>query len=333
MFGYVLYEIRGVLPINGVAALHALLRPPAQFASVLFLWCHRYLSMQASTSSNSAPLLVFCSEDAFFNFSLFVFNADEFNAELSDDVAYVAGHDDEARPVLPPRFSFYDAHKPMYTSRRNLSPSMVNNSKAIRRLEISEKLYEEEVNQITPETEMATPATARRARGRRPFAVVAAAPSPGTRTRNMIVTENIIESESIGSSKKRWRSKAIGVTSQNPFNLRTEQRGKVKEEKLVQRMKKKLLEEERLRNPLAQGLPWTTDEPENPVKPPMKEPTEPTDVVLHSGIRAVGRARFDHQVSERSNFLENLNMERERQQKVSKDSNSSQRAKISPQPD
>ncbi|XP_062212330.1 glucose-1-phosphate adenylyltransferase large subunit-like isoform X2 [Phragmites australis] len=29
----------------------------------------------------------------------------------------------------PPRFSFYDADKPMYTSRRNLPPSMVNNSK------------------------------------------------------------------------------------------------------------------------------------------------------------------------------------------------------------
>ncbi|RLN17501.1 hypothetical protein C2845_PM02G04430 [Panicum miliaceum] len=29
----------------------------------------------------------------------------------------------------PPRFSFYDADKPMYTSRRNLPPSLVNNSK------------------------------------------------------------------------------------------------------------------------------------------------------------------------------------------------------------
>ncbi|KAL6636956.1 hypothetical protein ACP70R_024528 [Stipagrostis hirtigluma subsp. patula] len=29
----------------------------------------------------------------------------------------------------PPRFSFYDADKPMYTSRRNLPPSMINNSK------------------------------------------------------------------------------------------------------------------------------------------------------------------------------------------------------------
>ncbi|XP_066311585.1 glucose-1-phosphate adenylyltransferase large subunit isoform X1 [Miscanthus floridulus] len=31
----------------------------------------------------------------------------------------------------PPRFSFYDDDKPMYTSRRNLPPSMVNNSKVL----------------------------------------------------------------------------------------------------------------------------------------------------------------------------------------------------------
>jgi len=29
----------------------------------------------------------------------------------------------------PPRFSFYDAAKPMYTSRRNLPPSKIDNSK------------------------------------------------------------------------------------------------------------------------------------------------------------------------------------------------------------
>uniref|UniRef100_A0A0E0FDF6 RRM domain-containing protein n=1 Tax=Oryza meridionalis TaxID=40149 RepID=A0A0E0FDF6_9ORYZ len=121
---------------------------------------------------------------------------------------------------------------------------------------------------------------------------------------------------SICSSERSWSRKKIGVTIQRPFNLRTERRGKLKEESLVQRMKNKLLEEERLRNPVAQGLPWTTDVPENPVKPLGKEPTEPIDVVLHSEIRAVGRARFDHQVAERNSFLEKLNMERERQQKL-----------------
>uniref|UniRef100_J3MIT6 Uncharacterized protein n=1 Tax=Oryza brachyantha TaxID=4533 RepID=J3MIT6_ORYBR len=45
------------------------------------------------------------------------------------------------------------------------------------------------------------------------------------------------------------------------------------------------------------------------------EPTEPNDVVLHSEIRTVGYARFDHQVTERNSFQEKLNMERERQQK------------------
>ncbi|KAF0887676.1 hypothetical protein E2562_002372 [Oryza meyeriana var. granulata] len=121
---------------------------------------------------------------------------------------------------------------------------------------------------------------------------------------------------SISSSERSWSRKKIGVTIQCPFNLRTEKRGRMKEEGLVQRMKNKLLEEERLRNPLAQGLPWTTDVPENTVKPLAKELTEPIDVVLHSEVRAVGRARFDHQVAERNSFLEKLNMERERQQKL-----------------
>ncbi|KAL5223337.1 hypothetical protein ABZP36_028050 [Zizania latifolia] len=51
-------------------------------------------------------------------------------------------------------------------------------------------------------------------------------------------------------------------------------------------------------------------------KPPMKEPTEPIDVVLHSEIRAVVCARFDYQVAYCNSFLEKLNMEMERHQKL-----------------
>uniref|UniRef100_K3ZF82 TPX2 C-terminal domain-containing protein n=1 Tax=Setaria italica TaxID=4555 RepID=K3ZF82_SETIT len=121
---------------------------------------------------------------------------------------------------------------------------------------------------------------------------------------------------STGSSERGWSRKVTRVTSQHPFNLRTEQRGRVKEENFVQRLRKKQMEEERLRNPLAQGLPYTTDEPETPVKPPMKEPTEPIDLVLHSDVRAVGRSKFDHQVAERNSFMEEVKLERERQQRV-----------------
>ncbi|KAG2621666.1 uncharacterized protein LOC120666568 isoform X2 [Panicum virgatum] len=121
---------------------------------------------------------------------------------------------------------------------------------------------------------------------------------------------------STGASEKTWSRKVTRVTSQHPFNLRTEQRGKAKEENFVQRLRKMQLEEERLRNPLAQGLPYTTDEPETPVKPPLKEPTEPIDLVLHSDVRAIGRAKFDHQVAERSSFIEEVKLERERQLKV-----------------
>ena len=82
---------------------------------------------------------------------------------------------------------------------------------------------------------------------------------------------------------------------------------------------------------------------QTPVKPPMKEPTEPIDLVLHSDVRAIGRAKFDHQVSccplrcslavkeflramhrlssilqvaERISFIEEVKLERKRQLKV-----------------
>ncbi|KAL6846987.1 hypothetical protein ACP4OV_022840 [Aristida adscensionis] len=121
---------------------------------------------------------------------------------------------------------------------------------------------------------------------------------------------------STGSSERGRVRKVTRVTSQQPFNLRTEQRGKVKEHNFVQSMRKMQLEEEGLRNPLAQGLPYTTDEPEIPVKPPLKEPTEPIDIVLHSYVRAVDRANFDHHVAERLSFLEKVKLARERQQKL-----------------
>ncbi|XP_062202060.1 microtubule-destabilizing protein 60-like [Phragmites australis] len=122
---------------------------------------------------------------------------------------------------------------------------------------------------------------------------------------------------STGSSERSWSRKVTSVTTQRrPFNLRTEQRGREKEENFVQRMRKMQLEEERLRNPLTRGLPYTTDEPENPQKPPIKEPTEPIDLVLHSDVRAVGRAKFDHQVAERNSFMEEVKLAKERQQKM-----------------
>ncbi|CAN6343475.1 unnamed protein product [Urochloa humidicola] len=121
---------------------------------------------------------------------------------------------------------------------------------------------------------------------------------------------------STGSSVRGWGTKVTRVTSQQPFNLRTEQRGKTKEENFVKRLREMQMEEERMRNPLAQNLPYTTDEPETPVKPPMKEPTESIDLVLHSDVRAVGRAKFDQQVTERNSFMEEVKLERKKQQKV-----------------
>ncbi|KAJ6799423.1 protein TPX2-like isoform X2 [Iris pallida] len=122
-------------------------------------------------------------------------------------------------------------------------------------------------------------------------------------------------SKSTCSSGRSWNSK-IRATSQQPFKLRTEQRGKLKEENFLNKMKQMLLEEEKQRIPIAQGLPWTTDNPECLVKPCLKESTEPMDLVLHSDVRAVERAEFDFHVTERLSFIEQIKLERERLRKL-----------------
>ncbi|KAJ3702803.1 hypothetical protein LUZ61_006508 [Rhynchospora tenuis] len=120
---------------------------------------------------------------------------------------------------------------------------------------------------------------------------------------------------SSSDSLKSWNRK-LKVTSQHPFKLRTEQRGRMKEEQFLKKVEEMLLEEEKMRIPVAQGLPWTTDEPECLVKPPVKERTEPVDLVLHSDVRAVERAEFDNYVSEKLMYIEEIRMERERQRKL-----------------
>ncbi|XP_074580318.1 microtubule-destabilizing protein 60-like [Curcuma longa] len=116
------------------------------------------------------------------------------------------------------------------------------------------------------------------------------------------------------SLRRSW-DKMLKVTSQHPFKLRTEQRGRIKEEQFIKKVKEMLVEEEKQRIPIAQGLPWTIDEPEILLKPPIKESTEPLDIVLHSDVRAVERAGFDKFVAERLSFAEQLRLEREMQQK------------------
>lgn len=124
-------------------------------------------------------------------------------------------------------------------------------------------------------------------------------------------------SGTIGGSK--WMKKQLRITSQKPFKLRTEQRGRLKEEELMKKIEKMMEEQERLRIPVAQGLPWTTDEPECLAKPPVKDITRPVDLMLHSDIRAVERAEFDHQVAEKLSLIEQYKMERERQLKLAEE--------------
>ncbi|KAG5129411.1 hypothetical protein JHK84_035808 [Glycine max] len=125
-------------------------------------------------------------------------------------------------------------------------------------------------------------------------------------------------SESSGTfGGRRWKQKEkLKVTRQKPFKLRTEHRGKLKEEELVKKVQEMMAEEEKMRIPIAQGIPRTTDEPECLLKPTVKESTRPIDLKLHSDIRAIDRAEFDQQVAEKMNFTEQLKLEKERQHKL-----------------
>ncbi|PWA53428.1 TPX2 (targeting protein for Xklp2) protein family [Artemisia annua] len=116
-----------------------------------------------------------------------------------------------------------------------------------------------------------------------------------------------------GSRGKRRTHKA---TPQQPFKLKTEQRGRSKQEEFIKKVQEMLVEQEKQRIRVAQGLPWTTDEPECLAKPPVKDCTRPVDLVLHSDMRAMERAEFDHQVLEKLSLAEQYKLERERQQKL-----------------
>ncbi|GAA0156925.1 non-motor microtubule binding protein [Lithospermum erythrorhizon] len=127
-------------------------------------------------------------------------------------------------------------------------------------------------------------------------------------------------SESSGAfGRRQWRKRQQLKTTAKPFKLRTEERGKCKEEEFMKKLQQMKEVEEKLRVPIAQGLPWTTDEPECPAKPPIKEVTRPIDLVLHSDVRAEERAEFDHQVAEKMSFIEQYKMERERQRKLAEE--------------
>ncbi|KAL8231479.1 hypothetical protein R6Q57_001257 [Mikania cordata] len=121
-------------------------------------------------------------------------------------------------------------------------------------------------------------------------------------------------SSSFGGGK--WKRRTVRATSQKPFKLRTEQRGRSKQEEFMKKVQEMMIEQEKRRIRIAQGLPWTTDEPECLVKPPVKESTKPIDLVLHSDVRAVERAEFDNQVQEKLSLMEQCRLERERLQKL-----------------
>jgi hypothetical protein len=74
------------------------------------------------------------------------------------------------------------------------------------------------------------------------------------------VTDGTFATQSQAEVRSNHRLKRY--TSLQPFRLRTEERGALKEYEFAKRVEQLFREEQRLRVPVAQGLPWTTDEPD-----------------------------------------------------------------------
>ncbi|GAQ84188.1 putative targeting protein for XKLP2 [Klebsormidium nitens] len=88
------------------------------------------------------------------------------------------------------------------------------------------------------------------------------------------------------------------VTEPEPFPLRTEDRGAQKRADFMQRVAAQEEAERRQREHEAQPLPYTTDYPDIPKKPPTKEPTQPEPFPLESVWR------HEVEVAERQRQLE-----------------------------
>ncbi|CAN6470050.1 unnamed protein product [Victoria cruziana] len=143
--------------------------------------------------------------------------------------------------------------------------------------------------------------------------------SLGSRTSNGSGRSRRSSTDSTGRVGGRSWNKQLKVTSQKPFKLRTEQRGKQKQDEFFKRIEDMLVVEARQRIPIAQGLPWTTDEPQCLLKPAVRESTRPLDIKLHSDVRAAERAEFDQAMQEKLSLMEQYRQEQERQQKMAEE--------------
>ncbi|KVI09090.1 TPX2-like protein [Cynara cardunculus var. scolymus] len=142
----------------------------------------------------------------------------------------------------------------------------------------------------------------------------------GRHSRRSVCANSLMSSESTATfGGSRGKRRTLKATPQQPFKLKTEQRGRSKQEEFMRKVQEMMIEQEKQRIPVAQGLPWTTDEPQCLARPPVKESTRPVDVVLHSNTRAVERADFDNQVQEKLSFIEQFKLERERQEKLAEE--------------
>ncbi|XP_059063340.1 microtubule-destabilizing protein 60 isoform X2 [Cryptomeria japonica] len=90
--------------------------------------------------------------------------------------------------------------------------------------------------------------------------------------------------------------RVVKLTSVKPFELKTQQRGQLKEQEFMKKLNEMLSQEEKCHIPIAQELPLTTDEPQILLKPPTRGNTKPLNIKLYSETRAIVWAKYNEMV-------------------------------------
>ncbi|XP_031501215.1 microtubule-destabilizing protein 60 [Nymphaea colorata] len=101
------------------------------------------------------------------------------------------------------------------------------------------------------------------------------------------------------------------------LKLDEEPRGQTKVEELMCRLQKLLNDEPEIRSAIASGLSSSpTDKPNAAPKPQVKEPIKPMEIKLHTEMRAIKRAGFNHFVASKIQYMEQQRKQEETIQKM-----------------
>ncbi|CAN6451915.1 unnamed protein product [Victoria cruziana] len=134
----------------------------------------------------------------------------------------------------------------------------------------------------------------------------------------MASPEHQSQDTAANSSQKRngGSKRTIKNGQSESLKLDAEPRGQTKVEQLMCRLQKLLNDEPEIRSAIAIGLSSSPRHKPNATNPQIKEQTKPMEIKLHTEVRAVKRAGFNHLVASKIQYMEEQRKQEETIQKM-----------------